>query len=41
MNNNSYYKRQCLNSTQMTAMNLTIENIKLSIRRPPAEEYFE
>ncbi|KAK0162879.1 hypothetical protein PV327_006618 [Microctonus hyperodae] len=41
MNNNSYYKRQCLNSTQMTAMNLTIENIKLSIRRPPAEEYFD
>lgn len=39
--NNSYFKRQCLNSTQMTAMGLTMENITSAIRRPPAEEYFE
>lgn len=39
--NNSYFKRQCLNSTQITAMGLTMENITSAIRRPPAEEYFE
>lgn len=40
-NNNTYYKRNCLNSTQMSAMNLTVENITSALRRPPAEEYFE
>ncbi|XP_057326687.1 sodium- and chloride-dependent glycine transporter 1-like [Microplitis mediator] len=40
-NNNTYYKRNCLNSTQMSAMNLTVDNITSALRRPPAEEYFE
>nr|XP_050868486.1 sodium- and chloride-dependent glycine transporter 1-like [Vespula vulgaris]XP_050868487.1 sodium- and chloride-dependent glycine transporter 1-like [Vespula vulgaris]XP_050868488.1 sodium- and chloride-dependent glycine transporter 1-like [Vespula vulgaris] len=35
-----YYKRKCLNSTQMASMGLTIENITNAIRKPPAEEYF-
>ncbi|XP_034942351.1 sodium- and chloride-dependent glycine transporter 1 [Chelonus insularis] len=39
--NNSYFKKQCLNYTQMIAMNLTTENITSAIKRPPAEEYFE
>ncbi|XP_015607712.1 sodium- and chloride-dependent glycine transporter 1 isoform X2 [Cephus cinctus] len=38
--NTSYYKGNCLNSTQMISMNLTMHNITTAIRRPPAEEYF-
>ncbi|XP_003701757.1 sodium- and chloride-dependent glycine transporter 1 [Megachile rotundata] len=38
--NMSYFKRKCLNSTQMASMGLTIENITSALRRPPAEEYF-
>ncbi|XP_029665148.1 sodium- and chloride-dependent glycine transporter 1-like [Formica exsecta] len=39
--NATYFKRKCLNSTQMTAMGLFIENITSAIKRPPAEEYFQ
>ncbi|XP_011633124.1 LOW QUALITY PROTEIN: sodium- and chloride-dependent glycine transporter 1 [Pogonomyrmex barbatus] len=35
-----YFKGKCLNSTQITAMGLIIENVTGAIRRPPAEEYF-
>nr|XP_031836693.1 sodium- and chloride-dependent glycine transporter 2-like isoform X3 [Nomia melanderi] len=38
--NMSYFKRRCLNSTQMASMGLTIQNITSAIRKPPAEEYF-
>ncbi|XP_012055742.1 PREDICTED: sodium- and chloride-dependent glycine transporter 1 [Atta cephalotes] len=38
--NASYFKGKCLNSTQMTAMGLIIENITGAIRKPPSEEYF-
>ncbi|EFN61826.1 Sodium- and chloride-dependent glycine transporter 2 [Camponotus floridanus] len=36
-----YFKRKCLNSTQMTAMGLLIDNVTNAIKRPPAEEYFQ
>ena len=39
--NLTYFKNECLNSTQLTAMNLTIENITAIVRKPPAEEYFK
>ncbi|KMQ97973.1 sodium- and chloride-dependent glycine transporter 2-like protein [Lasius niger] len=39
--NASYFKGKCLNSTQMTAMGLIIENVTSAIKRPPAEEYFQ
>jgi hypothetical protein len=39
--NFSYFKGKCLNSTQMNAMGLMIENITNAIKRPPAEEYFK
>lgn len=39
--NASYFKGKCLNSSQMTAMGLILENITGTIRRPPAEEYFQ
>ncbi|KYQ55298.1 Sodium- and chloride-dependent glycine transporter 2 [Trachymyrmex zeteki] len=38
--NASYFKGKCINSTQMTAMGLIIENITGAIRKPPSEEYF-
>ncbi|XP_012219206.1 sodium- and chloride-dependent glycine transporter 1 [Linepithema humile] len=38
--NGSYFKGKCLNSSQMTAMGLMIENITSAIKKPPAEEYF-
>ncbi|XP_050452102.1 sodium- and chloride-dependent glycine transporter 1-like isoform X2 [Cataglyphis hispanica] len=37
--NATYFKRKCLNSTQM--MSLLIENVTSVIKRPPAEEYFQ
>lgn len=39
--NASYFKGKCLNSTQMTAIGLLIENVTGAIKRPPAEEYFQ
>ncbi|XP_043464150.1 sodium- and chloride-dependent glycine transporter 1-like [Leptopilina heterotoma] len=38
--NLSYYKNECLNSTQLASINLTIEDVAAFIRKPPAEEYF-
>lgn len=39
--NATYFKKRCLNSTQMTAMGLVIDNVTSAIRKPPAEEYFK
>lgn len=39
--NTTYFKRECLNSTQIVALNLTMDNITHAIRKPPAEEYFK
>uniref|UniRef100_A0ABD2XN74 Transporter n=1 Tax=Trichogramma kaykai TaxID=54128 RepID=A0ABD2XN74_9HYME len=38
--NLTYYNRECLNSTQIMAHNLTVESIAHIMRKPPAEEYF-
>lgn len=39
--NASYFKGKCLNSTEITAIGLLIENVTSAIKRPPAEEYFQ
>ncbi|XP_014207594.1 sodium- and chloride-dependent glycine transporter 1-like isoform X2 [Copidosoma floridanum] len=38
--NMTYFKRECLNSTQLAAMNLTADSLASIVRKPPAEEYF-
>lgn len=39
--NASYFKGKCLNSTEITAMDLIFKNVTSVIKRPPAEEYFQ
>ena len=39
--NMTYFKRDCLNSTQVATMGLTAENFTAVLRKPPAEEYFK
>ncbi|XP_068993368.1 sodium- and chloride-dependent glycine transporter 1 isoform X1 [Neodiprion pinetum] len=38
--NTTYFRGNCLNSTQLTAIVLDVENGTATVRRPPAEEYF-
>ncbi|XP_008203539.1 sodium- and chloride-dependent glycine transporter 1 isoform X2 [Nasonia vitripennis] len=38
--NMTYFKRECLNSSQLAAINFSPENLTSVIRKPPAEEYF-
>lgn len=39
--NLTYYKRECLDSSQLAAINLTAINLTSIVRKPPAEEYFK